>query len=214
MCCESHNHQHIYDLLEGLTGPNEGYTPDYGLVKEKDTKEVDQAIGSKVLPHDIAQDVLLLFFLFYFCFVLRGEVWFVCLFFQHWTTAACVRRFLELLLVDHTGIFCVCEQLWLPKLQTPKRKADVYQKSYHLYKSVQTSWNNAPGIQKNLIMGNIPRATFLEVGQRSSIQIMPSWTYRRFEQPGLLCCLWCTSITFFHVQKLRIWCLTVFFLLK
>lgn len=121
MFCESHNRQHIYDLLGRLTGPK-GYTHDYDLVKRKDTKEGDQAIGSRVLPHSIAQDVLTLFFLFYFCFVLRESVICVLILSALNYSSLCnvsPRAFTE---GCHTGRFCVCEQLWLPKLQTPNRK--------------------------------------------------------------------------------------------
>lgn len=88
---------------------------------EKDTTEVDQAIGSGVFSHDIAQDVLILTAL------------------QHVQSISTLKRTWILESRDFIGgwwigTFHLCDQLWLSKLQTPKMKADVYHKSHHLHK--------------------------------------------------------------------------------
>lgn len=88
----------------------------------------------------------------------------------------------------------------ITKTQTPKRK-QMFTKS-HIVCTKQPRQVDfvLQTYQKNLI-GNIPRATFLGIGQRSSMQkvllkIKKIWATR----PAVVS-LWCTSIIFFFIFR-------------
>ena len=56
----------------------------------------------------------------------------------------------------------------------PPERADIYQNSHHVHKSMQASWFSALDIQKSLVTGSFSRAKFLEDDPRSSRQIGPA----------------------------------------